>query len=62
MGTTTFVEDFKEDLQFVAVKGKPNLFLIHTRLPKDDAPDEKMTEKDWNEFERHIADAFEQVP
>lgn len=61
MGTTTFVEEFKAGLQFVALEGQPNLFVIH--IPPPQAPQhEKMTEEDWSEFERHIEGAFERVP
>lgn len=62
MGTATFIEDFKEGLEFVPVEGRPNLFFIHTRERTSGAREEEMTGEDWNEFERHIADAFEQVP
>ena len=61
MRTATFVEDFKEGLEFLPVEGRLNVFLIHTR-EKNAAGEEKMTHEDWNEFERHIVEAFEQVP
>ena len=61
MGTSTFVEDFKEQIEFRPVEGKPNAFLIHPRA-KAEPSKEEMTAKDWSEFERHIEDAFEQVP
>jgi hypothetical protein len=56
MGTATFIEDFKEGLEFVPVEGRPNLFFIHTRQPSDSAREKVMTPKDWNEFERHIGE------
>ncbi len=62
MGIATFIEDFKEGLEFVPIEGRPNRFFIQIREHKSDAPEEKMTREDWNEFERHIEDAFEQVP
>jgi hypothetical protein len=62
MSTATFVEEFKERLDFVPVHGQPNLFLIHARDSEVDASDEKMTEDDWDQFERHISEAFEQIP
>ena len=62
MSTSTFVEEFKERLDFVPVHGQPNLFLIHARDSEGAAPEEKMTDDDWNQFERHIVEAFEQVP
>ena len=62
MSTATFVEDFKEGLEFVPVKGQPNLFFIHTPEHKAGAHEEKMVSEDWNEFERHIVEAFEQIP
>jgi hypothetical protein len=60
VGTSTFVEDFKEELEFRPVKGEPNIFLIHPR--KNQPSKEQMSDDDWNEFERHISEAFEQVP
>ena len=62
MGTTTFVQEFKDELEFVPVEGQPNLFLIRPRSGQPEPAKEEMTPEDWNEFERHIADAFEQVP
>jgi hypothetical protein len=62
MGTASFVEDFKEALQFCPVEGEPSRFLIQTPAPHDDKTSEDMTAEDWNEFERHITDAFELVP
>jgi hypothetical protein len=62
MGTATFVEEFKAGLQFVALEGQPNLFVIHTPRPQSDGQEANMTDEDWNEFERHIAGAFERVP
>ena len=62
MGTATFVEDFKEGLEFVPLEGQPNRFLIRAREQENGAGKEEMTHEDWNEFERHIAEAFEQVP
>jgi hypothetical protein len=54
MGTTTFVEEFKAGLQFVALEGQPNLFVIHTPRSQTNQREAKMTDEDWNEFERHI--------
>jgi hypothetical protein len=62
MGSATFVEDFRKGLEFVPVKGKPNLFFIQIGEPRSGARTEAMTAKDWNEFERHVTEAFEQVP
>jgi len=62
MGTATFVEEFKAGLQFVALEGQPNLFVIHTRRSENDRREANMTDEDWDEFERHIAGAFERVP
>lgn len=62
MSTSTFVEEFKQRLDFVQVHGQPNLFFIHARDSEADASDEKMTDEDWDQFERHISDAFEQIP
>ena len=62
MGTGTFVEDFKAGLQFVALEGQPNLFLIHTPQSQRPPREAEMTIEDWNEFERYVDGAFEQVP
>ena len=61
MGTSTFVEEFKDELKFEPVDGQPNIFVIRPRSGESEVK-EKMTSEDWNEFERHITDAFEQVP
>jgi hypothetical protein len=61
MGTGTFVQNFKDGLEFTPVDGQSNLFIIHLRAPTQPPP-EKMTSEDWDKFERHIDDAFEQVP
>jgi hypothetical protein len=62
MGTSTFVEEFKGDLEFEPIDGQPNTFVIRPRNGQPESAKEKMTPEDWNEFERHITDAFEQIP
>ena len=62
MGTSTFVEEFKDELEFEPIDGQPNAFVIRPRNGQPESAKEKMTPEDWNEFERHIADAFEQIP
>jgi len=62
MGTGTFVEDFKDELEFRPVPGQSNVFSIHPRGDDLRSAKEQMTSEDWNEFERHIVDAFEQIP
>jgi hypothetical protein len=62
MSTSTFVEEFKERLDFVPVQGQPNLFLIQARDSKAATVGEEMTDEDWNQFEKDIAEAFEQIP
>lgn len=62
MGTSTFVEEFKDELEFEPIDGQPNTFVIRPRNGQPESAKEKMTPEDWNEFERHIADAFEQIP
>ena len=62
MGTVTFVEEFKEGLQFTRVDGEPNVYFIQTRRKPDDAVIGELTDQDWDKFERDIDAAFEQVP
>ena len=62
MGTGTFVQDFKDGLEFTPVDGQSNLFVIHLRRAQTQPAQEKMNSEDWDKFERHINDAFEQVP
>lgn len=62
MGTATFVQDFKDGLEFTPGDGQSNLFVIHLRPVPAQLTQEKMTSDDWDKFERHIANAFEQVP
>jgi hypothetical protein len=62
MGTGTFVQEFKDGLEFTPVQGQSNLFVIHLRRAPAQPAQEEMTSEDWDEFERHIEDAFEQVP
>ena len=56
MGTATFVQNFKDALEFRPVEGQPNLFLIHLRGGTTEPSQEKMTPEAWNEFESHIGD------
>lgn len=62
MGTSTFVEEFKDELEFQPIDGQPNTFVIRPRNGQPESAKEKMTSEDWNEFERHITDAFERIP
>lgn len=62
MGTGTFVQEFKDGLEFTPVDGQSNLFVIHLRRAQTQPAQEEMTSEDWDTFERHIEDAFEQVP
>jgi hypothetical protein len=64
MGSGTFLEEFKQDIEFTPVDNRANAYLIHPRsVPgRENSPASEMTEKDWDKFERDIADAFEQIP
>ena len=62
MGRSTFVDDFKESLEFTPVAGESNVYLVHPRRDPHDRPSEEMNSEDWDKFEKHIEDAFEQVP
>jgi len=52
MGTATFVQAFREGLQFTPVDGQPSLFVIHVR--RSDPPQEELTSEDWDKFEENI--------
>lgn len=54
MGTTAFVQDFKDDLEFTPVEGQSNLFVIHLRRVPPPLTQEKMTSEDWDRFEKDI--------
>jgi hypothetical protein len=62
MGSGTFVEDFKEGLEFTPVEGRPNLFSIRPRRTGKETIGAEMTAKEWDKFEKDVADAFERVP
>ena len=62
MGSVTFVEEFKEGLEFTRVDGEPNVYFIQTRRKPDDAVIGELTDQDWDKFERDIDAAFERVP
>lgn len=62
MGTATFVEDFKQGLEFTPVEGRPNLFSIRPRHNGGATTDAEMTAEEWDKFEKDVADAFERVP
>jgi hypothetical protein len=62
MGTVTFVEDFKDGLQFTPVEGKPNVYSIRAG-PKPNGPAiVEMTNEEWDKFESDIDAAFERLP
>jgi hypothetical protein len=54
MGTATFVQDFKDGLEFTPVDGQSNLFVIHLRHVPVQVTQEKMTSEDWDRFEKNI--------
>ncbi len=60
MGSATFVEDFKETLEFTPVEGCTNAYVI--RLREVPRPKAEMTSEDWDKFEKDITDAFENLP
>ena len=62
MSPGTFIEDFKHDLEFVPVKGRPNVYSIHVRADSLDRNGAEMTVEEWDKFEKDVADAFERVP
>ena len=61
MGSGTFVEDFKEGLEFAPVEGQPNVYSIHPR--RDTRRKEaELSAEEWDKFEQDVADAFERIP
>ena len=62
MGSGTFVEDFKQRLEFTPVEGRPNLFAIRPRRNGSETSGAEMTAEEWDKFEKDVADAFERVP
>ena len=62
MGSGTFVEDFKQGLEFTPVEGRPNVYAIHPRRANGQHVAPEMTPEDWDKFERDVADALEQTP
>lgn len=61
MGSASFVEDFKQGLEFTPVEGRPNLFSITPRRNGKGAVGGEMTAEEWDKFEKDVSDAFEQV-
>lgn len=61
MGSGTFVDDFKQGLEFTPVEGRPNLYSIRPRRANRSAELE-MTPEEWDKFEKDVADAFERLP
>jgi len=61
MGSASFVEDFKQGLEFTPVEGRPNLFSIRPRRNGKETVGGEMTAEEWDKFEKDVADAFEQV-
>lgn len=62
VGSGTFIEDFKQELEFTPVEGHPNVYSIRSRDNGAGEPGPEMTAGEWDKFEKDIADAFERVP
>jgi len=54
MGTATFVQDFKDGLEFTPAEGQSNLSVIHLRSVPTQLTQEKMTPEDWDKFEKNV--------
>jgi hypothetical protein len=54
MGTTTFVQDFRDGLEFTPVDGQPSVFVIHVRRSDPQLAQEGLTSEDWDKFEENI--------
>ncbi|MBA2436219.1 MAG: hypothetical protein H0V54_14275 [Chthoniobacterales bacterium] len=62
MGSGTFVEDFRQGLEFTPVAGQPNVYSIHPRRNSRQRRQTELTAKEWDKFEKDVADAFERLP
>jgi hypothetical protein len=61
MGSGTFLEDFREGLEFAPVEGRPNVYSIHAR--RDGCQTEpELSAEEWDKFEQDVVDAFERIP
>jgi hypothetical protein len=54
MGTASFVQGFKDELEFTPVAGQSNLFVIYLRRVAPQPTQEEMTSEDWDKFEKDI--------
>ena len=61
MKTAALIEDFDGAFELIPSTGDSNTFVIHSK-GKPLPPKEKMTDEDWNKFEKDITDAFEKIP
>ena len=49
MGSGTFVDEFKESLEFTPVAGEPNVYLMQPRRGSHDRPSQEMSSEDWDQ-------------
>ena len=61
MGSGTFVEDFKEGLEFAPVEGRPNVY-FDPPPRRHRQTEAELSAEEWDKFERDVADAFERIP
>jgi hypothetical protein len=62
VGSGTFIEDFKQELEFTPIEGQPNVYSIRRRDDHTKRNGAEMTAGEWDKFEKDVADAFERVP
>ena len=69
MNEATIAKRFDRAFTLRPLKGRPNVSVIHARVetPRRAKPGggkgrHELSERDWDKFEKDIADAFERVP
>lgn len=54
MGTATFVQDFRDGLEFPPVDGQPSVFVIRVRRSDPQVAHEGLMPEDWDKFEDNV--------
>ncbi len=61
MNAGSTVKDLKDTLDFAPTKENSGRYVMPFKKSSQ-LPEEKMTDQDWDQFEKDIVDAFEQIP
>ncbi len=70
MSAATIAKRFRFPFTLRPLRGRPNVSIIHAEAAPRPSPSlrhgkdgrREMSERDWDKFEKDIADAFERVP